>query len=154
MRACVCLFATVCIGLGIVAAGDRMTYSSTKKNNHLDQLHGIEVSDPYRWLEEDVRESKDVAEWVVAKNQETSAYLESIPQREAIKERLTELWNYEKYGVPSKAGSRYFYSKNDGLQNQSVLYTMDSLNGMPAVLVDPNAWSKDGTVALGDIVER
>lgn len=151
MRACVCLFATVCIGLGIVAAGDRMTYSSTKKNNHLDQLHGIEVSDPYRWLEEDVRESKDVAEWVVAKNQETSAYLESIPQRVAIKERLTELWNYEKYGVPSKAGSRYFYSKNDGLQNQSVLYTMDSLNGVPAVLIDPNAWSKDGTVALGAI---
>ena len=100
MRACVCLFATVCIGLGIVAAGDRMTYSSTKKNNHLDQLHGIEVSDPYRWLEEDVRESKDVAEWVVAKNQETSAYLESIPQRVAIKERLRKIRRALEGGKP------------------------------------------------------
>ena len=126
-----------------------MTYSPTKKIDHVDELHGVKVPDPYRWLEDDVRESKDVAEWVAAKNKETFAYLASIPQREAIKTRLTELWNYEKYGAPFKAGRRYCYFKNDGLQNQSVLYKLDSLNGEPSVLIDPNVWSKDGTVALG-----
>ena len=126
-----------------------MTYSPTKKIDHVDELHGVKVHDPYRWLEDDVRESKDVAEWVAAKNKETIAYLASIPQREAIKTRLTELWNYEKYGAPFKAGRRYFYVKNDGLQNQSVLYKLDSLDGEPSVLIDPNTWSKDGTVALG-----
>ncbi len=140
-----CLMTT----LGLAAAGDRMTYSPTKKIDHVDELHGVKVPDPYRWLEDDVRESKDVADWVAAKNKETFAYLASIPQREAIKTRLTELWNYEKYGAPFKAGRRYFYVKNDGLQNQSVLYKLDSLNGEPAVLIDPNTWSKDGTVALG-----
>lgn len=115
----------------------------------MDELHGVKVPDPYRWLEDDVRESKDVAGWVAAKNKETFAYLASIPQREAIKTRLTELWNYEKYGAPFKAGRRYFYVKNDGLQNQSVLYKQDALNAEPSVLIDPNAWSKDGTVALG-----
>ncbi len=142
-------FACFLLTFGLVAAGDRMTYSPTKKIDHVDELHGVKVADPYRWLEEDVRESKDVAEWVAAKNKETAAYLASIPQREAIKARLTELWNYEKYGPPFKAGRRYFYVKNDGLQNQSVLYKMDSLNGEPTVLIDPNAWAKDGTVALG-----
>ncbi|MEK6261416.1 MAG: prolyl oligopeptidase family serine peptidase [Planctomycetota bacterium] len=126
-----------------------MTYSPTKKIDHVDELHGVKVPDPYRWLEDDVRESKDVAGWVAAKNKETFAYLASIPQREAIKTRLTELWNYEKYGAPFKAGRRYFYVKNDGLQNQSVLYKQDALNAEPSVLIDPNAWSKDGTVALG-----
>ena len=126
-----------------------MTYSPTKKIDHVDELHGVKVPDPYRWLEDDVRESKDVAEWVAAKNKETFAYLASIPQREAIKARLTELWNYEKYGAPFKAGRRYCYFKNDGLQNQSVLYKQDSLGGEPSVLIDPNTWSKDGTVALG-----
>ena len=126
-----------------------MTYSPTKKIDHVDELHGVKVPDPYRWLEDDVRESKAVADWVAAKNKETFAYLASIPQREAIKTRLTELWNYEKYGAPFKAGRRYCYFKNDGLQNQSVLYKQDSLGGEPSVLIDPNAWSKDGTVALG-----
>ena len=135
--------------LGFAAAGDRMSYSPTKKIDHVDELHGVQVPDPYRWLEDDVRVSTDVADWVAAKNKETFAYLGSIPQREAIKSRLTELWNYEKYGAPFKAGRRYCYFKNDGLQNQSVLYKLDSLNGEPSVLIDPNAWSKDGTVALG-----
>ena len=142
-------FACLLMMFGLAAAGDRMSYSPTKKIDHVDELHGVKVADPYRWLEDDVRESKDVAEWVAAKNKETAAYLASISQREAIKTRLTELWNYEKYGVPFKAGRRYFYVKNDGLQNQSVLYKMESLNGEPSVLIDPNAWSKDGTVALG-----
>lgn len=126
-----------------------MTYPVSKKIDHVDELHGVKVPDPYRWLEDDVRESKDVAAWVEAENKVTMSYLEAIPQREAIRKRLTELWNYEKYSAPFKAGSRYFYFKNDGLQNQSVLYKQDSLDAEPTVLVDPNAWSKDGTVALG-----
>ena len=149
MKTLVMGLACLMMTLGFVAAGERMTYSPTKKIDHVDELHGVQVPDPYRWLEDDVRVSTDVADWVAAKNKETFAYLGSIPQREAIKTRLTELWNYEKYGAPFKAGRRYCYFKNDGLQNQSVLYKLDSLNGEPSVLIDPNAWSKDGTVALG-----
>ena len=134
---------------GIAMAGDKMTYPGSKKIDHVDELHGVKVPDPYRWLEDDVRESKDVASWVEAENKVTFAYLEAIPQREAIKKRLTELWNYEKYSAPFKSGGRYFYSKNDGLQNQAVLYKQDSLDSEPSVLIDPNQWSKDGTVALG-----
>ncbi|MEI8379433.1 MAG: prolyl oligopeptidase family serine peptidase [Planctomycetota bacterium] len=128
---------------------EKMTYPISKKIDHVDELHGVKVPDPYRWLEDDVRESKDVAAWVEAENKVTMSYLEAISQRDAIRKRLTELWNYEKYSAPFKAGSRYFYFKNDGLQNQSVLYKQDSLDAEPSVLIDPNAWSKDGTVALG-----
>ena len=149
MKMLVMGWACLMMTLGFAAAGERMSYSPTKKIDHVDELHGVQVPDPYRWLEDDVRVSTDVADWVAAKNKETFAYLGSIPQREAIKTRLTELWNYEKYGAPFKAGRRYCYFKNDGLQNQSVLYKLDSLNGEPSVLIDPNAWSKDGTVALG-----
>ena len=126
----------------------RMNYVATKKIDQVDEYHGVKVPDPYRWLEDDVRQSKEVAEWVEAQNKLTFSFLESIPQREPIKKRLTELWNYEKFGVPSKVGGRYYYSKNDGLQNQSVLYVLDKLDGEPRVLLDPNSWSKDGTVAL------
>jgi prolyl oligopeptidase len=130
-------------------AGDsRMLYPKTKTVDQVDDFHGVKVPDPYRWLEEDVRNSKEVADWVAEQNKVTFAFLESIPQRNAIKKRLTELWNYEKFGVPAKVGGRYVFSKNDGLQNQSVLYLLDSLTSEPRVLVDPNTWSKDGTVAL------
>lgn len=132
-------------------AGDSMKYPETKKIDQVDKIHGVDVADPYRWLEDDVRQSKDVASWVEAENKVTFGYLEAIPQREAIKKRLTELWNYEKINAPIKAGGRYFYFKNDGLQNQSVLYKLDSLNGEPVTLIDPNAWSKDGTIAIGAI---
>lgn len=141
-----------CLLLAVSAllnAGDkRMSYPETKKIDHVDDLHGTKVPDPYRWLEDDVRQSKDVAAWVEAQNKVTFAHLEGIPQRDAIRQRITELWNYEKYGVPFKAGQRYCYFKNDGLQNQSVLYQLDRLDGDPRVLIDPNSWSKDGTVAL------
>ena len=126
----------------------RIKYSETRRVDHVDVYHGTKVPDPYRWLEDDVRESKEVAAWVTAKNKEAFAYLESIPEREPIKKRLTELWNYEKYGTPFKRGGRYYHYKNDGLQNQYVLYTLDSLDGKPRVFIDPNKWSKDGTVAL------
>ena len=134
---------------GSAIAGDKMNYPVSKKIDHVDELHGVKVPDPYRWLEDDVRTSKDVAAWVEAENKVTFAYLEGIPQRDAIKTRLTELWNYEKFSAPFKIGGRYFYFKNNGLQNQSVLYKQDSLDAEPAVLVDPNQWSKDGTIALG-----
>ena len=86
------------------------------------------MADPYRWLEDDVRESKDVEAWVQAQSQLTTDYLKAIPQRDAIEKRLTELWNYEKFGAPFKSGGRYFYFRNDGLQNQSVLYTQETLD--------------------------
>ncbi|MEI8019165.1 MAG: prolyl oligopeptidase family serine peptidase, partial [Schlesneria sp.] len=142
---CVCLAFVI----SSVCAGEKLKYPDAKKIDQVDELHGVKVQDPYRWLEDDVRQSKEVADWVVAENAMTSAYLAAIPQRDAIKKRLTELWNYEKFGAPFKAGGRYFYFKNDGLQNQSVLYKLESLNADPVVLIDPNKWSKDGTVALG-----
>lgn len=126
-----------------------LTYPDTKKTDAADDYHGTRVADPYRWLETDVRESKDVADWVAAENRVTAAFLDSIPERAAIQKRVTELWNYEKFSAPFKVGGRYFYSKNDGLQNQNVLFILDRLDGEPRVLLDPNTWSKDGTVALG-----
>jgi prolyl oligopeptidase len=126
-----------------------LQYPPTKRIEHADVYHGVTVPCPYRWLEEDVRVSKDVAAWVDEQARFTEAYLQSIPERESIKRRLTELWNYEKYSAPEKIAKRYYvYSKNDGLQNQSVYYLQDTLTSEPRVLLDPNAWSKDGTVAL------
>jgi len=123
-----------------------LKYPDTRKVAHVDDYHGTKVSDPYRWLEDDY--APETKAWVDAQNKVTFAYLETIPQRERIKARLTELWNYERYGVPFKEGGRYFYTKNDGLQNQSVLYTMDSLESPARMLLDPNKLSADGTISL------
>ncbi len=123
-----------------------LTYPKTAKVDQVDEYHGVKVADPYRWLE-DV-DSPETAAWVQAQNEVTLPYLEQLPAREKIEARLTKLWNYEKYGTPSKKGGRYFFSKNDGLQNQSVIYTMDSIDGEPRVLLDPNTLSEDGTVAF------
>jgi prolyl oligopeptidase len=121
-------------------------YPATPKIDQVDDYHGVEVADPYRWLEDpDAEETKA---WVDAQNQVTFGYLEQIPQRDRLKERITQLWNYEKYSRPFKEGNRYFYFKNDGLQNQSVLYVLPSLDSEPRVLLDPNTLSEDGTVAL------
>jgi len=125
-----------------------LKYPSTARVDQIDVHHGDRVADPYRWLEADVRENQQVARWVADENKVTFAYLQSIPQREAIRQRLTELWNYPKYGTPFRRGGRYYFMKNDGLQNQSVLYTHDALDAPPRLLLDPNTWSKDGTVAL------
>jgi len=133
----------------LVSAEDKkLNYPATKKVEVVEDYHGTKVTDPYRWLEDDVRKSKDVAEWVEAENKVTNAFLESIPQREAIRKRITALWDYEKISAPSKHGGKYFFSKNNGLQNQSVLFTQDALDGETRMLLDPNTWSKDGTVAL------
>jgi prolyl oligopeptidase len=126
-----------------------LKYPDTKRTDHVDTLHGTKVADPYRWLEQDVRESKEVAAWVEEENKVTFEYLKAIPQREGIQKRLTELWNYERVSAPVKIGGRYFFTRNDGLQNQAVLYTMDRLDAEPRLLIDPNAWTKDGTAALG-----
>jgi prolyl oligopeptidase len=112
----------------------------------VDDYHGTKVADPYRWLE-DV-DAADTKAWVEAENRVTFAFLERIPERAALVRRLTEVWDYPKFGVPYKEGGRYFFSKNDGLQNQSVVYTQRSLEDAPTVLLDPNTFSDDGTVAL------
>ncbi len=145
---------TVIITLGGLFAvtamlpADGITYPPTKKLPLVEDYHGAKVADPYRWLEDDVRKSDDVKAWVERENSVTFAYLHAIPQRTQLQKKLTTLWNYERYSVPTKVGGHYFYSKNDGLQNQAVLYMMDSLGGEPRVVLDPNKWSKDGTVAL------
>jgi len=136
---------------GSFAQNPTLEYPKTPRADQVDTYHGVVVADPYRWLEEDVRNSKEVAEWVAAENKVTSAYLDAIPQRDKILGRLTELWDYPKYSSPFKEGGRYYYFKNDGLQNQSVLYVQETLEGEPRVLIDPNTWSKDGTVALGGL---
>lgn len=128
------------------ATTSRLPYPVTRQSDQLDDYHGVKVADPYRWLEDD--NSPETKAWVEAQNKVTFGHLERIPERAAIKNRLTKLWNYERYGVPFKQGGRYFISKNDGLQNQSVLYTMTSLEAAPTVLLDPNQLSTDGTVAL------
>lgn len=126
-----------------------LTYPTTHQADQVDDYHGTKVADPYRWLEDP--DSDETKAWVEAQNKVTFGYLEDIPQRESLKQRITKLWNYEKYGIPYKEGNRYFYFKNDGLQNQSVLYTLTSLDGEPRLLIDPNTLSEDGTIALSGI---
>ena len=126
-------------------ASRKLAYPESKKVEHVDEYHGVKVADPYRWLEDP--NAPETKAWVEAQNKLTFSYLNEIPARDRIKERLTRLWNYERYSVPFKEGNRYFYSKNSGLQNQSVLYTVTSLDGEPRVLLDPNTLSPDGTVA-------
>ena len=126
-----------------------LRYPDTHKIEQTDDYHGVSVSDPYRWLEDP--DSDQTKAWVEAQNQITLGYLQQIPVREALQKRLTQLWDYEKYSVPFKEGNRYFYFKNDGLQNQSVLYTLNSLDAEPRVLLDPNKLSDDGTVALSGL---
>ena len=129
--------------------GTKMSYPNSRKVEKVDEYFGVKVADPYQWLEEDVRESDEVREWVEAQSKFTNGYIEQLPFRKEIESRLTKLWDYEKYGTPFKRAGRYYYSKNDGLQNQNVVYQMDSLDDEPKVLMDPNQWSDDGTVALG-----
>jgi len=127
----------------------KIEYPPTGKVEQTDDYHGTKIADPYRWLEDD--NSAETKAWVEAQNKVTFAYLNRIPEREQIKKRLTELWNYEKYSAPFKRGNRYFYFKNDGLQNQSVMYVADLVADKGRVLIDPNKLSADGTVALSDL---
>ena len=139
----VSLFALLFTNLAAQTAFD---YPKPKKIEQVDDYHGTKVNDPFRWMEDS--KSPDLASWIEAENKITSSYLAGIPERDQIKARLTELWNYERYSAPSKIGNKYIYSKNDGLQNQSVLYITDSINDPGKVFFDPNKLSTDGTAAL------
>ncbi|PTL79327.1 prolyl oligopeptidase family protein [Vitiosangium sp. GDMCC 1.1324] len=127
----------------------RLAYPVAQKQDVVDDYHGTKVADPYRWLENP--DSPESRQWIDAENKLTFDYLEKIPARARIKQRMTELWDYEKYGMPWREGSRYFFNRNNGLQNQSVLYTTESLGAEPRVLLDPNTLSADGTVALAGL---
>jgi len=123
-----------------------IVYPNSRQDSQVDSYHGVEVKDPYRYLEES--SSDETKEWVRAQNLITFNYLDQIPQREAIRKRLNDLWNYERFGLVSKEGSRYFLCKNDGLQNQDVLYFFDKVGDVPKLLLDPNNFSSDGTSSL------
>jgi prolyl oligopeptidase len=124
----------------------RIVYPESRRVEQVDEYHGVKVADPYRWLED--LDSQQTRDWVAAQNRLTSAYLAAIPEREPIRKRLTELWNYERYSVPMQRGGRYFFTRNDGLQNQNVLYRVDTLGGEPRLVLDPNTLSQDGTIAM------
>jgi prolyl oligopeptidase len=128
------------------SGGAALTYPASAKGTQQDIYHGTSIADPYRWLED--ANSAETKVWVDAQNKVTQTFLGQIPERETIKQRLTKLWNYERFSVPYKESGRYFYSRNDGLQNQAVLYTMKSLADEPRLLLDPNTLAADGTVAL------
>ena len=130
----------------LTARENTLSYPNSMPNKTVDTLHGIKVPDPYRWLED--LNSNQTSAWVKAQSSLTESYLDAIPGRQALENHLTKLWNVERLGVPSFEGGYYFFSKNDGLQNQSVLYSTKSLDTKPAVLLDPNTFSNDGTVAL------
>jgi len=124
----------------------RLAYPPARKGDVVDDYHGTKVADPYRWME-DV-DSPETREWVAAENKLTFGYLDAIPGREAIRARLTALWDYERYTVPFVRGGRTFFTRNTGLQPQNVLYVIDPAGGEPRMLLDPNTLSADGTVAL------
>jgi prolyl oligopeptidase len=138
--------AVAVLALSVGLSAQSLQYPETRTVDHVDTYHGTKVPDPYRWLEDD--NSAETAKWVEAQNKVTFAYLEKIPYRAQLLRRLNALYNYAKFSLPSRKGEHYFFSKNDGLQNQSVLYIQKGLEGTPEVLIDPNTWSADGTVRL------
>jgi prolyl oligopeptidase len=146
-----CHFFAIALLVTIVDArtgrqSSRTQYPVAPKNDVVDDYHGTKVPDPYRWMED--LDSKDVAEWVAAQNKLTIDYLQRLPMREQLRTRITELWNYPKTSIPVQEAGRLFYRKNTGLEKQSRLYVRSSLNGAPTLLIDPNTWSADGSLAL------
>ena len=142
----VALFLVAAASLTAQTDGTRLDYPKAKTVDQVDDYHGVKVADPYRWLED--ADLNDTKAWVEAENKLTFSYLDQIPYRGAIRDRMTKLWNYERFAVPQQQGGRYFFEHNDGLQNQNVLLVAESLNAEPRVLLDPNTLSADGTVAL------
>ena len=139
--------AAVVVGvMASLALAQSLQYPAARKTEQTDTYHGVKVSDPYRWLEDD--RSEEVARWVKAENEATFSYLDKIPYRAQVMKRLEQVYNYPKYGQPFRRGKFYFFSKNDGLQNQSVFYVQEGLDGKPELLVDPNKFSADGTSRL------
>ena len=141
------LVALGALATGLVAGAGAIDYPKTKTVDVAEDYFGTKVKDPYRWLEDD--NSPETRAWVKAQNEVTFSYLAAIPERESIEKRLIELWNYERYGLPSKEGPFYVWSRNDGLQNQAVVYRAESLDAEGEVLIDPNTLASDGTVSLG-----
>ena len=141
------LFLFFCMATQVAVA--QLVYPSTAKGAVKDTYFGTTIADPYRWLEDDNSEATKA--WVNAQNAVTTTYLSTIPFRDKVKQRLSVLWNYPKYGSPRQEGEYYYFSKNDGLQNQSVLYRQKGLQGTPSVFLDPNRFSADGTVALAGL---
>jgi prolyl oligopeptidase len=127
-----------------------INYPETKRVDVVEQHFGQAIADPYRWLENDVRNDQEVAAWVESQNKVTNAHLNTLPGREIFKDRLKQLYNYERFTLPVKKGGRYFYLHNSGLQNQRVLYVRDSVDGAGRVLIDPNSWAEDGATALAE----
>ena len=132
-----------------LAIAQSPTYPETRKQEVEDDYFGTRIADPFRWLEDD--NSAETKAWVQEQNKITFGWLAGIPQRARIFGRLKQLWNYERFGTPFKRGDRYFFTRNSGLQNQSVLYVTDRLDGEARELLDPNAFSKDGTISLTEI---
>ncbi len=145
-----CAAFTIIAGFSITgcqqAQKSSFVYPAAPRTDQVDVYHGVSIADPFRPLENP--DAPETQTWITAENEVTNSYLSAIPSRGAIKDRLTTLWDYEKYGTPVMRGDRYFFTMNDGLQNQSVLYTMRGRNGTPKVVLDPNKFSTDGTVAL------
>ncbi len=129
-----------------MAHAEPLAYPKTRQAEQIDEYHGVKIADPYRWLEDD--NSEETKAWVEAQNGVTFRFLEAIPQRATIKERMTKLWNYERFGLPELRGGRTFYTRNSGLQNQRVLYVADAPDAVPRVLLDVNLLAADGTVGL------
>ena len=143
-------FVPALLAVTILLHAAPLKYPETNRGDVVETIHDVQIADPYRWLEDD--NSAETKAWVEAQNKVTFGFLEQIPEREKIRARLTELWNYERFTVPYQEGGRYFFRRNSGLQNQSVLYVADALEAEPRVLLDPNALSTDGTVALDGYV--
>ncbi len=144
------LAAILALSLVSPVTAEKMTlsYPETSKLDLVETQFGEAVPDPYRWLENDVRTDKAVADWVAQQNALTQGYLAQLPQRQWFAQRIKALMDYERFGLPRKAGGNYFYMRNSGLQNQSQLFVRKGLNGKPRLLIDPNTWAKDGATAL------
>src|SRR5512139_418185 len=139
--------ALLLMSVTLAARQSPFKYPQAKKADQIDNFFGTKIADPYRWLEDS--DAPDTRAWIDAQNALTFGYLKQIPERERITARLKALWDYERYGVPSREGRWYIYTRNSGLQNQAVVYRAASLDAAPEVLIDPNTLSTDGTVALG-----
>ena len=144
-----CLFLGACQNKKTEYPMIKVVYPETRKDTVVDNYHGTAVADPYRWLEDD--NSSETKAWVEAQNKVSFGYLDQIPFRKALRGRLEKLMNFEKFSTPFKEGGKYYYFKNNGLQNQSVLYVTDDPSKEGKVLLDPNTLSKDGTVSLGSL---
>ena len=131
-----------------MSGNTRLHSPVTRQGEQVDHYFGQAVADPYRWLEDDVRNNPEVANWVEAQNTVTQEYLGALETRDWFKDKIGELYNYERFSTPRRAGDRYFYTRNTGLQNQSPLYVRDGLDGEARLLIDPNAWSDDDAAAL------